>query len=411
MTGSRAPSRGRPRTYRDATGVSPTFRFGLAILALLAAAKLSTEFHRLVLGTPENLGAVDLVRRWNETRAWFAGEPVYALDDAIYPPATYPVLWPILGWVSFEGARRLWALVYVGFLAWLSALTLRESGVRSRAGRIAALLLPLAFNATGATIGNGQLLLFVLPPLVVACLLASGRRTDLRTDLAIAASFCVAMVKPSAAAPFAWIVLFVPGRLRPAILTSAAYLLLTVFALAFQPLDPGVIGGADPASSTRRIIGASYGNLQAWLVALGMTESRLMIWLPLLALLGAAVWVHRYRRSDVWNLMGAMAIVARMGWYHRVYDDLLILLPVIALLRIGTRPATGDDDLRRAPALLLAFACIAAGLLPARSHTAWLGFLHFPVNALTVAAWLSTLFFLDREAKLSSDPGRAPGPA
>jgi len=136
-----------------------------------------------------------------------------------------------------------------------------------------------------------------------------------------------------------------------------------------------------------------------------------MIWLPLLALLGAAVWVHRYRRSDVWNLMGAMAIVARMGWYHRVYDDLLILLPVIALLRIGTRPATGDDDLRRVPALLLAFACIAAGLLPARSHTAWLGFLHFPVNALTVAAWLSTLFFLDREAKLSSDPGRAPGPA
>ena len=69
MTGSRAPSRGRPRTYRDATGVSPTFRVGLAILALLAAAKLGTEFHRLVLGTPENLGAVDLVRRWNETRS------------------------------------------------------------------------------------------------------------------------------------------------------------------------------------------------------------------------------------------------------------------------------------------------------------------------------------------------------
>ena len=68
MTGSRAPSRGRPRTYRDATGVSPTFRVGLAILALLAAAKLGTEFHRLVLGTPENLGAVDLVRRWSGER-------------------------------------------------------------------------------------------------------------------------------------------------------------------------------------------------------------------------------------------------------------------------------------------------------------------------------------------------------
>lgn len=381
-------------------------RAGIAILALLAAAKLADEFHRLVWGLPENLGAVDLVRRWNETRAWFAGEPVYALDDAIYPPATYPVLWPILGWVSFEGARRLWACVYMGFLAWLSSITLRESGVRSRAGRVAAALLPLAFNATGATIGNGQLLLLVLPPLLVSCLLAArggaGGREDLRTDLAIAALFCVSMAKPSASAPFAWIILFCPGRLRPAILTATGYVLLTLFALAFQPLDQGDLGGEDPASSLRRIIGASYGSLQSWLVHRGLETSPLMVLLPALVLLGTGAWVWRRRRTDPWNLLGVVSVVARTGWYHRVYDDLLVLPAVIALLRIGTRRAHGEEDLRRAPAILAAIACIATSLLPARLHTGAFPRIAWLVNTATIASWLAAALLLDREAKRTS---------
>ncbi|MBU6282298.1 DUF2029 domain-containing protein [bacterium] len=387
-------------------------RAGIAILALLAAAKLGDEFHRLVWGLPENLGAVDLVRRWNETRAWFAGEPVYALDDAIYPPATYPVLWPILGWVGFEGARRLWAVVYVVFLAWLVSITVRESGIRSRAGRLAVALVPLAFNSTGATIGNGQLLLLVLPPLVVACLLAArggaGGREDLRTDLAVAGLFCVAMAKPSATAPFAWIVLFCPGRLRPAVLTAAGYALLTAFALAFQPFDTDSLGGSDPAGSARRIIGASYGNLQAWLVHRGLEASPLMVILPAIVLIATGLWVWRRRGTDPWNLLGVVAIVARTGWYHRVYDDLLVLLPVIALLRIGALRARGEEDLRRAPAILVAIACIAAGLVPARLHTHGFPVVSLVVNAGTLATWAAALLLLDREARRISHG--APGP-
>jgi len=404
----------REKIGTTADVVSTAMRAGIAILALLAAAKLGDEFHRLVWGLPENLGAVDLVRRWNETRAWFAGEPVYALDDAIYPPATYPVLWPILGWIDFEGARRLWAVVYVVFLAWLVAITLRESGVRSRAGRVAAAFVPLALNATGATIGNGQLLLLVLPPLVASCLLAArggaGGREDLRTDLSIAALFSIAMAKPSASAPFAWIILFCPGRLRPAVLTGAAYLLLTAFALAFQPIDTGSIGGSDPAGSARRIIGASYGNLQAWLVHRGLEASPLMVVLPAAVLLATGLWVWKRRATDPWNLIGVVAIVARTGWYHRMYDDLLILLPVIALLRIGTRRAHGEDDLRRAPAILVAIASIAAGLVPARLHTRGYPVTSLVVNTATVATWLAAFVLLDREAKRTSSGTVNPPP-
>lgn len=400
MSGPRAPA--GPRAGDGVAG-ERLLRAAIAVLGFLAAAKLASEFHRLLLGSPEDLGAVDLVRRWRETVAWFAGEPVYAMDDAIYPPATYPVLWPITGWLSFDGARRAWALAYVAILAWFAPFCARESGARTPAGRLAAGLLPLAFNATGATIGNGQLLLLSLPPILAACLRLARRTPSLGNDLAVAVLFCIAMVKPSATAPFAFVLLSPPGRLRPAVLAAAAYLALTAFALHFQPLDPSVLAGTDVHRSATRIIGGSYGNIQAALIGLGQVDSPLMVALPAIALVGCGLWIHLRRDADPWLLMAVAALVARMGWYHRVYDDLLTIVPVIALLRVaGGRRRDGVGDARARLALLLAIACVAVAVLPARMH-AWRGGLAatvLAVNTATVAIWLAALVFLAREARV-----------
>ena len=64
--------------------------------------------------------------------------------------------------------------------------------------------------------------------------------------------------------------------------------------------------------------------------------SHLSAWTPFVSLglfgvLGA--WVYRNRRADPWSLLGVAAIIARLWTYHRMYDDLLILLALIALLR------------------------------------------------------------------------------
>lgn len=375
-------------------------RAAAVVLGFLAAAKLTDEFRRLLFGTPEDLGAVDLVRRWRETVAWFAGEPVYAMDDAIYPPATYPVLWPITGWLSFEGARWAWAVVYAGLLAWFAVFCARESGARTREGRIVAGLLPLAFNSTGATIGNGQLLLFSLPPILVACLRLARRAPSAGGDAVAALLFCVAMVKPSATAPFAFIFLSMPRRLRPAVLAAAAYLALTAFALLFQPLDLSVLRGTNVHESATRIIGASYGSLQSALVHAGFVDSPLMVLLPVLALLGFGLWAHLRRDADPWLLMAVAALVARMGWYHRVYDDLLTLVAVMALLRCAAGRIGGatDDGSRAAVARLLAVGVTAVAILPARSHVGnWWGVAR-SVNVVTVGLWLASLLFLAREA-------------
>ncbi|HEX5758780.1 MAG TPA: hypothetical protein VF121_06260 [Thermoanaerobaculia bacterium] len=79
----------------------------VAVLAL-AALRLAVQVPRLVTGGPAVFGAVDLGFRHAEVARWLAGERVYgALDTAVYPPATYALLWPFLGWLISR--RRVWS--------------------------------------------------------------------------------------------------------------------------------------------------------------------------------------------------------------------------------------------------------------------------------------------------------------
>lgn len=108
--------------------------------------------------------------------------------------------------------------------------------------------------------------------------------------------------------------------------------------------------------------------------------------------------------------MGVAAFVARFWSYHRWYDDLLVLLPMIALHRIAAHgPTRRNHDV--AAGLLLAatlVTMIAPGglyLLPAPWNTAWSG--------VQVAVWLADLAFLlaaaraERALRFGKAPSRA----
>jgi hypothetical protein len=65
-----------------------------ALLTLVAIQRLADGLVQLVwVPTPP----VDLAIRWRETQRWFAGLPVYNDRFAVYPPGSYPLLWPALG--------------------------------------------------------------------------------------------------------------------------------------------------------------------------------------------------------------------------------------------------------------------------------------------------------------------------
>lgn len=147
----------------------PTFvRAFMFLLAGLAVLKLGSEMHRLTLSTAPN-GAIDLAQRYEELHRWFAGAPVYSAHRRLaYPPQAFVVLWPLVGWLSFTAARWLWAAITIVMLAWMSIVLVRESGARSRLDRSVIVLAWLSMNSVGVAIGNGQLILHILPSLMVA---------------------------------------------------------------------------------------------------------------------------------------------------------------------------------------------------------------------------------------------------
>lgn len=379
------------RTWWTTHGTT-VLRLACVIMAIFAALKLGDEFRRLLFESGRN-GAIDLKLYHQMVRDWFSGRPLYQLRHyATYPPASYLLLWPFHGWLAVTPARWLWAVTSVAALGWLVHLIIQESGAETRPERVFVALMALSMNAAGVTIGSGQLIVHLLPILLFGLLLLRQDGREWHKVLLAASLFLVALVKPSISAPFFWIMLFVGGALQTAFLIAFGYVGLTLFAATFQ--ESGVLGllGGWLERSTAVAATRGYSNLHIWLGTLGLGEWILPASLLVVAALG--LWVYQHRKGDFWLLLGVTALVARLWTYHQVYDDVLVLLPMIALFRIAKREAS-PQGAGVAAGLLLA-ATILSMLAPARLE-------HFPppwslmFKGGHTLVWVAVLgFLLDR---------------
>lgn len=330
-------------------------RFAIALMAVAALVWLGYQFWRLLweadpIWASSPVGAVDLMMRYDEVHGWFSGRPVYGGPNAGYPPASFVLLWPLLGWLELSPARWLWAVASAAALVWLIYLLIQDSGAETTLERVFVALIPLALYPTGATIGNGQLIVLLLPALVAA-LTRLQRQRGWRDDLFAASLMLIALVKPSVSVPFFWILLFVPRTWRPAALVVAGYLALTLFAALFQDSSLIAILREWLAGVSGLASWGGYANLHALLAALQLENWSLPASMFLLVALGA--WIYRHREADPWLLLGVTAFVTRFWTYHGWYDDLLILLPMIALFRVAKR----SSDERQGVVAGIIFAC------------------------------------------------------
>jgi hypothetical protein len=328
----------------------------IGLLSLIALVKLGMEMHRLVADAGF-YGAIDLLLRHEEVVRWFAGSPIYAeLSRLMYPPQAYVMLWPFTGWLSPAAARWLWALTSIAALAWLCVLVLRESGAADPLDRALAIVMVLSMNAVGVTLGNGQLIVHMLPALITALLLLRRPEARWYTDAVIAVLLLFVLVKPTLSVPFAWVAVMTTQRVRPIALTAVGYVLLTVFAASFQQENAVTLVVQWAGQQT---IADGYGDVHSALFALGLEQWAMPLSLLLLA--GLGLWTWRSRSADLWILIGVAAIVARIWVYHRAYDDVLILVPMVALFRIATsRVASGGHDVMAAVLLAATIAVMSA---------------------------------------------------
>jgi hypothetical protein len=273
-------------------------------------------------------------------------------------------------------------------LVGLSRIVVRETGARNRRERLFAVLMLLSMNATGVCVGNGQLSLLVLPLVTAGVLRLRRNRAGWATDAAAASLVLVSLVKPNLSAPFFWLVLFLPGRLRPAVLVVAGYAVLT--ALAALPQETGVASllGSWARQSQADCAPCGTADLHVLLHYLGLPGW--MFPASLVALLALGGWVRLHRGIDIWILLGVTALAARFWTYHGIYDDVLAVLPMVALFRAArTNPRAG---------VLLAVA-VASMLLPARLHHFWPHPWPLVFAGVHAAVWLWMLVFLLREGR------------
>ena len=338
------------------------------------------------------MGAIDLKLRHRDVHDWFAGIQVYrTFTHAAYPPASHALLWVLIGWLPFEAVRWLWAATLVPILGGLAYLFANESRARTRAQRLLLVLVLLSITATRNTIGNGQLVLHVMLPLLAGVLMLARRPVDWRTDLLATLLILFSLIKPTLSAPFLWLVLLLPGRWRPTLLVATGYVALTCFAVMFQPDGWDVL-----LSYCRNLVDHTMQGHTTLIGLLDAFDLRAFATPASAALFIAfGAWVYRYRRVDPWLLLGVAAFVARTWSYARPYDDLLILVPIVTLFRI-TQGGPINRNTRLVAELLLV-AMVICNLIPG-NVVAWAPPGRYLIEAIFASVWGAALFFLLREA-------------
>lgn len=369
----------------------------LALAAVVAAgliARLGLQVHRLLF---EPQGPIDLLIYHRLIHGWFEGLPIYAQRrTAVHPPALFLLLWPIYGWLPAEATRWLYALTVFPVLGAFAAILLREAHPARRSERALLTLLVVGCYPSAITIGIGQITLYVLLAAIAGTFLVLREPPDAARDAVAAALFLVALIKPNLTMPFFWVIAFRKGGIRPVVLALVGYFVATAVAMVLHGTSLDAMRALLLAWYFKGQGGFSttgYGNLHSWLGDLGLNS-----WIfPASGVVFAAhgLWAWRHRDADPWVLIGVAAIVARIWAYHRLYDDLLLIFPLVALYRLAGNAPEGEG----AGAWLL-FALGAAALIgPATllvESAAW----------GLAALWFAQLLFLMRRARPS--PARAP---
>ena len=303
----------------------------IALMAYIAGARLEFVSQRLMNGD-----ALDFTSRYIAVQQWFSGNGLYDKHSSTYPPASYLLLWPVLGWLPLETASRLWGALCAGSLAWLVRTFVCYAPIRSLQLRWFAAMAMLAFTATAAAIWLGQFVPVLLALLLASVLLLHPREGEVgwKREVASGVLMTLALVKPSVSLPFLWLLLWSPARLRLAVSVVVAYFALTLLSLWFQENGfQEIVGWAETVNRNGAQLSEGYANVRVWLASLGLKP-----WshpTSLLVFLGLGFWNYRHRHADLWLRVGVTALVARLWTYHNSYDDMLLIFPMIALLQIG----------------------------------------------------------------------------
>jgi hypothetical protein len=365
-----------------------------ALVGVLVVAYLGNGFYHLCLADG---GAGDLRRRWVEQSYFVAGvDPNEAstrspdsrskrgsLDGDIlarlsaevgplaataYPPSSYAIGMLFVPTLPYWMTRSYFSLLNVAALAFAALWAYRRGAAFGKAQGMLLGLGALAIFANAITLRHGQ-----YPVVVNALLLGMLLSEEKGREWISGVLLGLAALKPNVALLF-FLVPLVRGNVR-GVVAAGGLVAATAFAgaayVGSNPIVMTLTGLKQPHDWSGHL-----GLLEP-LTLTGMSPEHVSVVGLGLGLLTAFAIMLRHRNLPVLELMAVAATIGQLCTYHRRYDQVNLLFPLVALGLLAFR--------RPGRTTWLAFALFGASLwLPHRDR--YLTF--YPVALLQYLAWI-----------------------
>jgi hypothetical protein len=317
---------------------------------------------RTLLFTPA--GGADLLRRWTESRYILQGkdpmqittglispDPMLGLPDAPnYPPWSF--LFSLLfTWPDLSIVRWYYALLQIALIGALLLIIWRlidcvgQEG-RVRVGRMEKVLLLSAIFAIGAictNTGTGNYALLIATLLAASLLyLIVAPQHSWRSDLVMSLLLALAMLKPNITVPFAFSFIFL-RRWHVLVLTSLWVALASVVIWRIVNVDPvTMLVEMLQMGQAQQEVPESFTYWMGKVVPTkGITAITAIV--VLCCTLPMIAWASQ---RDLLLTFSIAAIAGRLWAYHRTYDDIMLLFPLLLLGILGFgRPVNGYSRL------------------------------------------------------------------
>ena len=310
------------------------------------------------------------------------------IEQVPYPPWAY-VTGALFTWPSsFEGARALFGAVnlvaFACLLAW--AIHLGTAGFG-----LSGWVLALSVFGTASiytTFGNGQYGVLVLAALAGTALLAERGKWLLAGVL-----FAAALTKVTLAAPFAVALLF--SKYIKTVATACIYIACASSAVALNVHSDPVTMLLGMFSAAEHVVNQGYSLINP-LMLLGM-NARLAMIIAAVGTIGigsAVMWL--IRREPLLTQFAIAGAVSRLWTYHAHYDNLIMLLLLMAL---GTLP-------KQSQSVRITFAVVGLSLWVPGSASDFAAF-----RVFQLVAWIACsaiLVVCSRDFRKSSSTPSAP---
>ncbi len=260
-----------------------------------------------------------------------AAEGIPSPANTVYPPNAFPVLWLLSPFADFRlnqlwhGAWSLAALgVVLRFAFDVGAASSRLAGFACMSG-----VLAIAANATTAKMGQYGLILLAL---MLGSTLALSRGRTLTSGLL----FGIALFKPTNAVMMAAV--FVRERRWTALAVAALVVAASTAAVSLwsghSPLD--LLAATYPVGGMRFTkLGYSLITLVSTLGVPPQLASLICAVAGFAGLLLALGLIEG--RRDPLLVLALVGFATRVSFYHRAYDDLLLVFLLLACLRLFIR--------------------------------------------------------------------------